>query len=148
MRANSWFNELVADLRGTLAAVVAAQAGLTALEAATLGRASGTGSIVFASGIANYGSGFQTLYATRARNGMCYVSGLIQNNTGGSVTDGSIVAQIPIGWRPVGGTLITSGVRAAGHARVDINTTGQISVQQFNWPNGDFLQINAFFPTN
>ena len=136
-KANFWFNELVTEAR-------LLRAELDALALSTAGVADGSGSIVFGTNIGNYGSGYQSLRAVRTRDDIVYVSGLIQNNTGAGVADGSVVAQLPLGWRPA--TVVMSfGPRTATGGRVDINTTGQLITREFVWPNADFLWIAAVF---
>ena len=154
LRANGWFNELVADLRGTLdianaatAANAATQADLDALEVSTAALSDGTGGIAFTTNVANYGAGYQGLEVYESRAGMVYVSGLIQNNTGGSIADGGQIFQLPTGWRPAS-IVLASGIRGAGHSRLDINSSGQCTIKQFAWPNADFLWVQGTFKSS
>lgn len=141
-RATGWLNLLVDEVNDLRADQTATQADLDALEAATL--AVTTAAITFAPNVANYGGAFDTLKVFKTRDGVVTINGLIQNNSGGALPDGSAVAQLPAGYRPIA-QLLTVGLRSAGACRVDFLANGQIAIAQFAWPNADFLAIHASY---
>ena len=154
-RQDSWMASLVIRLRRLSTAVAGAiavnttQTGdISTLTAATLARTSGTSGITFAPNVANYGSGFQGMALTKSRDGIAYVWGLVQNNSGSPIADGTAILQLPTGFRPPTNTYFIQGNRAGGFARLDLNTSGQIITRDFAWPNADFLWVSGVFPTN
>lgn len=103
------------------------------------------GAITGGPNVAVYGSGWLSA-ATVKTAGMVVTRGMLQNNTGASVTAGTPVALImtPTHW-PVGGTVSFNGSYASGVevVRVDINVSGQLVLAR-DWPAAAVLSIGGF----
>jgi len=144
VKQDAWMVQLVNKLRRVSDRVQAVEDDVASLTTDTTVLNDGSGSITFITNVANYGAGYQALRCVKTSDNMVHVSGLISNNTGAGIVTTSVIAQLPIGFRPA---TIAMGecLRTAGGGRVDIATNGQITVQQFTWPNADFLWIAADF---
>jgi len=87
-----------------------------------------------------YGAGFQ---APRCRkiSDLVYVQGLIGGLAGG-LSSGAVVANLSVGFRPVGGQLIFASSGSGGFCRIDIGTNGDIAVLTAIAPGG-FVSITV-----
>lgn len=89
----------------------------------------------------NYGTGFPTLQYTKDSDGVVTVRGLVKN---GTTTTGTIIANLPTGYRPPGRELfVTTSNDAFG--RVDIDASGNI---MFESGTGGWVSLNFSFVAN
>lgn len=93
-------------------------------------------------GWVNYGSGWATLQYTKASDGVVTVRGLIKS---GTTTGGTVIANLPAGYRPPGQELFATIANADIFARVDVTTSGNIIIQ--SGTNGYFGVYFSFLPS-
>ena len=102
-------------------------------------------SLSFASGWGNYGSGYQSVQYRRFGDRVM-VRGMAAS-TGTSATIGTL----PSGYRPTSGRLIfmlaadPAGASAQGSYRVDVDTSGNITVVGWTVASGDWVSLDFSF---
>jgi hypothetical protein len=101
--------------------------------------------VTLSGGWSNVGGGFPNLQYRRDKQGRVQVRGSI---TGGTATDGTVIATLPSGFRPATGTG-THLIPVSGNAGVGsilIGTSGAMSLLGLS--SSSFLHLNAEFPTD
>ncbi len=89
-----------------------------------------------------YGDIFSTPQYTKASDGLVSLKGLIKS---GTATDGTVLAVLPVGYRPANRLLLTS-VAAGVWARIDITNVGQVIIQgggNSGWTSLDGINFYA-----
>lgn len=88
---------------------------------------------VFQNGWANFGSGFTTAGYWKDKEGIVHLRGLI---AGGTTAGGTILFNLPVGYRPSSGRMMFAVLNNYNTGRIDINTNGDVFV--------DLLSSNAW----
>lgn len=70
----------------------------------------------------NYGTNYPTLQYTKASDGVVTVRGLVKS---GTATSGTVIANLPAGYRPSAATIFTN-TSNEDYGRVDVNANGDI----------------------
>lgn len=83
-------------------------------------------SLVLQNAWANYGSGYATAGYIKTSDSLVMLKGLIAS---GVATSGTIIATLPLGYRPANNLMFTTETNSNVPSRVDINPDGTIRIQ-------------------
>lgn len=98
----------------------------------------------YQNGWTNYGGGWET-GAYRRANGIVYLRGLL---LGGTYTVGTVLFQLPPGFRLAGSTH-TSVAFNGGHGLLNFFSDGNVAINNFNGASGGWLSLrNISFPVD
>jgi len=89
-------------------------------------------------GWVNFGSNWDTAQYTKSADGVVTIKGLIKN---GTASAGTLVATLPVGYRPLATTIMTLE-GANTYARIDLQPTGQLYIDT---ANSTFTNLNFSF---
>ena len=91
---------------------------------------------------ATYSSEYTSAQYTKTKAGVVIVKGLV-NRTGGAAIGGELIATLPSGYRPEGGPLLFGTSSTGNSGRVDVSTSGSITIVDGNatWFALDTIQF-------
>jgi Head domain of trimeric autotransporter adhesin len=92
----------------------------------------------------NYGAGFAPIGYWKDKEGMVHLRGFVGS---GNTTGGTVLFNLPTAYRPSGGRLVFTVLSNSGIGRVDIATTGDVTID--NLPANGWLNLTGiYFRTN
>ena len=91
---------------------------------------------------ANFDTEYNSAQYTKTKAGVVVVKGLVKR-TGGGAIGGELIGTLPVGYRPEGGSLLFGTSSAGNTGRVDVSTSGSITIVDGNsaWFSLDTIQF-------